>query len=133
MYRRCTQRLQHHFTVMQKPLPLPTSIQGYLPISAEDLPDKLELIIGGALYIHREEKPILTKTDLVVHYRLSDNRALRSQVFTDEVLLLIGMDKDTYKATGRFNLYQSAKIYEVLKITWLRTGLKVLTTMNDKR
>lgn len=102
----------------------PPMTNSYKPIQLENIPDKLELERGETVYIHRTEMPILSKQALVTHFKLANNRALRSRVFTDKILRELGMELDDWKRLASFDLYQSARIYELLNITWLRTGLK---------
>jgi len=75
-------------------------------------------------FIHRILHPILTKSDLLVHFSIADHRALRKKVFTDKLLKQIGISIKEYRYRSIFTADESRRIYENLSITWLRTILK---------
>lgn len=89
-----------------------------------DLPEQLQTVRAGRVWVRPELKPILTKADLREHFQLRDNRALLTRVVTPAVLFAIGMDVDTYKSRSAFTQAESSLIYQALGIAWLRTSIK---------
>lgn len=95
-----------------------------MPINADTLPEVLILERSNIVFIHRVLIPILSKQDLVTHYQLSGLRALRRQVLTDNVLNSCNISQSQYQGKWSFTAEQSARLYQVLQITWLRTNQK---------
>jgi hypothetical protein len=95
-----------------------------MPIDIDRLPDVLKVHRSDIVFLHRALLPILSKHDLRTHYGLPDLRALRRKVLTDDVLRLCNITPRQYHAKWSFTAVQSAKLYEVLNIVWLRTNLK---------
>lgn len=89
-----------------------------------ELPEQLELVRGGYVWVRPMMRPILSKADLRIHFQLQDNRMLLARVITPAVLSAIGMDLDTYKGRSSFTMSESILIYRVLNIQWLYTGRK---------
>ena len=96
-----------------------------MPINADTLPDILILERSNIVFCHRVLMPIVSKQDLVTHYQLSGLRALRRQVLTDDVLKACNISQSQYQGKWSFTAEQSARLYEVLQITWIRTNQKI--------
>lgn len=88
------------------------------------LPERLTVIRGTITFDHIILHPILYKYDLVVHYQLTDNRALRKKVLTDPVLELAGIKPADFIHTNSFTAAETARLVAALGITWLRTAKK---------
>lgn len=87
-----------------------------------ELPERLEIVRDGFVWVRPVLKPILTKSDLRTHFGVPDNRALLASVITPEVLALLGLSLEDYKLRSKFSLSESHSIYKALNIAWLRTG-----------
>lgn len=85
---------------------------------------KLTIERHGVTYEHAVCFALLTKQDLVFHFGLSDNRALRKKVFTNEVLEECKIDLDTYNLISGFDLLQTFRIKRVLELEWIRVPRK---------
>lgn len=85
-------------------------------------PEQMHLERGGFVWVHPLYHPILSKSDLLTHFQLSDLRALRRKVLTDETLKQLGIPPSSYKHRSLFTVQESTRIYQVLGITWLRTN-----------
>lgn len=85
-------------------------------------PEQMHIQRGGFVWVHPLFHPILSKSDLVTHFQVSGLKALRRKVLTDDILQQLNIHPDKYKYKSLFTVQESARIYQVLNITWLRTN-----------
>ena len=84
------------------------------------LPEKIIKEYGKRRYEHIIEHPRISKQQLSFHFCYPDNRKLRKEIFTDEFLEKMEMTLEEYKKIRVFSTAQTAKIYELEKILFLR-------------